>query len=325
MCCWLLSCTTPAEHSNPLDPESPAYQEKGTITGRVTSFYQPYSPLPGAEVRLLPGGESRRTSTFGEFTFSGLSPGRYMLLVTAEGFADDSAGVEVAARQTREVAFHLDAVPQVTGAKVTAAHVKTRASLSDTDFVFLTVTAEVSDGDGPNDLQRVQVEIPAAAFDDSLRRSSTPARWERTFSPEELRESGGRAINPYNLVGESFHISARDAPGAQARSAPFQLVRVIAEEPLPQQPANGQVLTSHSPQLQWFMPPLSFEHTFTIQVFKLIGGFPTLLLTISELPAGTMALPYPGRLTSGSYFWTVAVVDRFGNSSRSKEATFVVQ
>ncbi len=325
VCGWLFSCTTPAEHSNPLDPESPAYLNRGIITGIVTSFYQPYRPLSGADIHLLPTGTSRRSDANGKFTFAELAPGRYTLWATTAGYTTDSAEVEVAARETRVVDFRLNALPLVADARVTAAHVKTRASLSDTDFVFLTVTAEVLDGDGSNDLQRVRVEIPAAAFADTLRRGNSNGRWERTFPPEELRNQSGSLVDPYNLVGESFRIDARDMPGAQVTSAPFQLVRVIAEEPLPQEPANGEVLTTNAPQLKWFMPPLTFEHTFTIQVFKLISGFQTLLLTIPELPAGTTAAPYPGRLTTGSYFWTVTVTDRFGNSSRSKEATFVVQ
>ncbi len=325
VCFWLFSCTTPAEHSNPLDPESPAYLDRGVLSGTVTSFYQPFRPLPDADIHLLETGASRRSNANGEFTFAGLAPGRYTLRATSAGYAADSAEVEVAARETRVLSFRLNALPLVADARVTAAHVKTRASLSDTDFVFLTITAEVFDGDGNNDLQRVQVEIPAAAFADSLRRSSSNGIWERTFPPEELRAGNGNLIDPYNLVGELFRIRATDAPGARVTSAPFQLVRVIAEEPLPQEPANGEVLTTNAPQLKWLMPPLTFEHTFTIHVFKLISGFQTLLLTIPELPAGTTAAPYPGRLTTGSYFWTVTVTDRFGNSSRSKEATFVVQ
>lgn len=325
VCCWLFSCTAPAEHSNPLDPESPAYLNKGVLSGAVTSFYPPFRPLPDADIHLLQTGVSRRSDAKGEFSFAGLAPGRYKLVATTAGYATDSAEVEVAARETRVVNFRLNALPLIADARVTAAHVRTRASVTDTDLVFLTVTAEVRDGDGTNDVQRAHVAIPAVAFVDTLRRSNSNSTWGRTFSPEELRNQSGSLIDPFNLVGESFRIDATDAPGAQVTSAPFHLVRVIAEEPLPLEPTNGKVLTTNAPQLKWLMPPLTFEHSFTIQVFKLISGFQTLLLTISELPAGTTVAPYPGRLTTGSYFWTVTVTDRFGNSSRSKEATFVVQ
>ena len=37
-----------------------------------------------------------------------------------------------------------------------------------------------------------------------------------------------------------------------------------------------------------------------------------------------LSYQYPFTLDQGSYFWTIAVVDEYGNSARSKEASFVV-
>lgn len=321
----LLSCTAPAEHSNPLDPQSPNFTDKGNLAGQVTGYYQPFRSLSGARIALLPTGTSMSSDANGRFMFSALSPASYTLVAEASGYAADTLTVEVFSRLTSTVDFRLNALPQVPEAFVTSAHVRTRASASDTDLVFLDVRTVVFDPDGPNDITRVRVEVPTFAFNDTLARGQSANSWQRIFAPDELRTTDGAGIDPYNLVGTAFHIIAADAPGANVISTPFQLARVIAEEPLPLEPANGVSLTTGAPQLKWQTPPLAFEHTFTLHVYKIVSGFQTLLLTIPGLPAGSNTAPYPGRLTSGSYFWTVTIVDRFGNSSRSKEATFQVE
>lgn len=322
----LAACTTPAEHNNPLDPQSPGFTDSGSIAGQVTSYYQPFQSLAGARIHLLSDGTaSMQSDATGKFMFNALPPASYALVAEAPGYAADTASVEVFSRQTSTIDFHLDALPLMEAATVTAAHVKTRASASDTDLVFLDIRATVLDPDGPNDIARVRVDMPAFAFSDTLARSQAANTWERILAPEELKTASGAGIDPYNLVGTAFQLVISDAPGATVISAPFQLARVIAEEPLPLDPANGVTVTTGAPQLQWQTPVLAFEHTLTLHVYKVVSGFQTLLLTIPELAAGSNSLPYPGRLTSGSYFWTVTIVDHFGNSSRSKEATFQVE
>lgn len=322
----LWSCTTPAEHSNPLDPQSPNFTDKGSIAGQITSYYQPFQFLSGARVSLLSqSGASMQSDANGRFLFSALPPAPYTLVAEASGYAADTLAVEVFSRQTSTINFRLDALPLVETATVTSAHVRTRASASDTDLVFLDIRAVVLDPDGPNDITRVRVEIPSVAFGDTLARGQIANSWERIFAPDELKTTGGAGIDPYDLVGTAFHVIVTDAPGEIVTSPPFQLARVIVEEPYPLDPANGVTLTTGAPQLKWQTPPLAFEHTFTLHVYKIVSGFQALLLTIPGLPAGSNTAPYPGRLTSGSYFWTVTIVDRFGNSSRSKEATFQVE
>lgn len=322
----LWSCTTPAEHSNPLDPQSPNFTDKGSITGQITSYYQPFQFLSGARVSLLShSGASMQSDANGRFLFSALTPAPYTLVAEVLGYAADTLTVEVFSRQTSTIDFRLDALPLVETATVTSAHVKTRASASDTDLVFLDIRAMVLDPDGPNDVTRVRVDVPTLAFNDTLARGQATNSWQRIFSQDELKTADGVAIDPYNLVGTPFQAIASDAPGAIVISAPFQLARVIVEEPFPLEPANGETLTTGAPQLKWQTPPLAFEHTFTLHVYKIVSGFQTLLLTIPGLVAGSNTAPYPGRLTSGSYFWTVTIVDHFGNSSRSKEATFQVE
>jgi len=43
----LNGCMPDASHDNPLDPESAAFMNSGMLTGKVSSFYQPYGGFPG--------------------------------------------------------------------------------------------------------------------------------------------------------------------------------------------------------------------------------------------------------------------------------------
>jgi TonB-dependent receptor len=64
---------------------STAQERKGTITGRVTD--ETHAVLQGARVELQPGGQTAVSDGQGQFTISGVAPGRYTLTVTAIGFA----------------------------------------------------------------------------------------------------------------------------------------------------------------------------------------------------------------------------------------------
>ncbi len=68
----------------------------GTIIGKVNNMFQG-GGVEGAKVTLtLEGSElTATTDSSGKFTFSGLSPEIYTLLVTKEGFFDNKVEVKV--------------------------------------------------------------------------------------------------------------------------------------------------------------------------------------------------------------------------------------
>lgn len=67
-----------------------AQERKGAITGRVTDAT--HAVVQGARVEAQPGGQSAASDGQGQFTISGLAPGRYILKVSAIGFADFTTG-----------------------------------------------------------------------------------------------------------------------------------------------------------------------------------------------------------------------------------------
>lgn len=314
----LQACLAPAEHTNPLDPQSPLYTSTGSISGQVTSFYQPFQPLVGATVQLLPPGLSRQTGTNGVFRFTDLEPDTYTLIASAAGYAVDSVRVTVARRRETVHQFHLNGLPIVQEARITSANVATREATS--NRLFLEVNASITDPDGAGDILRVSVMLPEFGFADTLGRESAAGVWRRLFLPEEIE-----LLDPLKLVGTPVFLDITDAPGAQIRSAPFFLARIVTDIPVALSPANAQVIHDNSPTFRWQLPSLSFSFSQRLEIFRLDAGFPAFVTAISRIGSDIRNLTFIGRLSSGTYFWTIAVIDDFGNSSRSKEATFQIQ
>ena len=84
-----------------------AQQSTGSITGKVSDTSQ--GVLPGARIDVQPGGQSVQSDANGEFTISGINPGRYKVTVSHEGFGLYSTDVTVVPNNPARV----DAVLQV--------------------------------------------------------------------------------------------------------------------------------------------------------------------------------------------------------------------
>ncbi|MFQ5628083.1 MAG: hypothetical protein ACE5I1_04920, partial [bacterium] len=132
------------------------------------------------------------------------------------------------------------------------------------------------------------------------------------------------ALDISKLVGSPFQVVAHDFPGVAITSEPFFLARVISEVPEAFSPTDG-VVASDAPVFRWQLPQIEFSFTQRIEVFRFDAGFPVTVTTISNIKPDVRSLPYIGRLSTGTHFWTITIIDDFGNSSRSKEATFQVQ
>jgi len=78
-----------------------AQSGKGTIVGRATDTAS--ALLPGARVRIEPGGVSVVTDQVGEFTFVDLAPGEYRVTISYVGFLPFTSDVKVAAGQATRV------------------------------------------------------------------------------------------------------------------------------------------------------------------------------------------------------------------------------
>jgi hypothetical protein len=75
---------------------------------------------------------------------------------------------------------------------------------------------------------------------------------------------------------------------------------------------------------------VTFSFTYTLNMSRIDAGISTPVWSVANVNSQISEYQYPGggtapTLTPGNYAWTVTVVDEFGNYSRSKESSFVVQ
>jgi hypothetical protein len=103
----------------------------------------------------------------------------------------------------------------------------------------------------------------------------------------------------------------------------FSVTRIIQDAPIPISPTALDTAAA-SPQLVWAQPTLQFPYSYKLELFRLDQGLPSLLWSVSNVSASFSSFQYPNSLPSGLFFWTISVVDEFGNLSRSKEGSFLV-
>jgi TonB-dependent receptor len=86
-----------------------AQSAKGSVTGLVQDTSG--AALPGAKVKIDPGGTTAVTNGRAEFTIGDLAPGKYTITVSYAGFSDFTADVTVAAGQTQQITAVLTVAP----------------------------------------------------------------------------------------------------------------------------------------------------------------------------------------------------------------------
>ncbi len=309
-----------APHDNPLDPLSPKYENRGSLLVRAQSFYPPRSPLANVTLFLSPGNFLLTTNAEGTALFSDLAPQSYVLVASKNGYVADTVQVEVRAHQTAQHAFQLNAIPQITNVAVYSERIS-RWFPVNLDSYNLVVTAQVQDADGAQDLTSVQ-----------LLSKTHGALQDMTFRPESgrfeliIKEAALPGKSIFDFIGESLQIAAHDREAARALSEPFALARVIEATPIAESPA-GLNRTGVRPRFAWHSTKVPYTYTFRVDIsqFEPNQQFATLFESVGDIHPDSTTYLTNHDLPDGTYYWTVSIVDRHGNLSRSKEATFSVE
>ncbi len=318
-------CLGDLPRDNPLDPRSDRYRPQGRLEGTVTRLYPPYPPLAGVAVRLLPaddslqGGRLVYTGPNGRFTFDELPPGTYRLLTQAPGFRalQDTLAVTISAGQTQSVTVRMNALPRFIDYEAITVHISRWWPA--TDLYRLEVEATVTDPDDVRDVVRVWLKIPALGFADTLEAMQPAGRFFKALLQQELPGS-----SLPNLLGYKLYLGAHDRTGDTVYTPAFQLVRVIEAVPVALAPRGLATVDTTRPVLRWEPIALPFSFTYRIDLVRREADLDIPILTLEGLepPRDSVRIPQP--LPPGVYYWTVSVVDIFGNRSRSKEAGFQV-
>lgn len=313
-----VGCLPDAEHSNPLDPNSDEYEDAGTVEGRTTRYYAPFSPIEDAEVRLMPGPYVVRSQADGSFAFEGIPAGTYGITAVKQGFASVPDTVTVgAATVTSDVRVRMNGMPVARRFDLQTIHIS--RWWPQEDLYQLEILADVEDPDGVGDVSAVWVEIPAFGFSRALAETGVVGRYRLFLAADSLP---GPSL--HSLQGTDMILHVEDAAGFVFESQPETIVRVIDATPLAESPQGLTSVDNGRPNLTWESAALPFDFSYRIDVVRDEANVQAVVSTVNDIPSDVTSYQIETPLASGTYFWTVSVVDTFGNRSRSKEAGFIV-
>ncbi len=312
---FLFSCLSDAERKNPFDPESEDFRNEGSVSGRVLTFYQPFSGLSGAAIELNPEGFVSKADADGDFLIANVPPNKYTITARKEGFAVDSDTITVHLGDTSFIELNLDALPILQSVSINSCHIS--RNFPQNDLFLLEVAATVGDPDGVGDIDLVEIQIPDMNYLDTLDVTETPGVFMKIIPESEL--PGGNFLE---ILGQPIFLNALDRRGFKNSSEPKSLARIIEKTPLTNSPNQGENLTDATPLLEWRSADLLFDFNYRVEVERVDFGLNTPIWSQPDIDKTSTSIAVPDSLVSGVYFWTVSIVDEFGNWSRSKEAPF---
>jgi hypothetical protein len=325
---WLLFVTVAsvlggcvdAPRDNLLDPSSPYFKNSATVSGRVIVRDQ-NSGIASAGVLCVEQGVSVATDSNGAYAFQQLSAGLLTLVASKTGFVPDTQRIQMNPGSSVSASFALNALPVVlTESIITHKYDQYYPS----PVYSVDVVATVTDPNSITDVDSVWFGVDTLLY--PMVYSITAKEFQTTLYKYDF---------PTNtidwLVGKSLTIRCKDRHEAIGTGNPFYVTRVIENTATPSYPTSlNNDTTGATPLFKWLPPGVTFNYTYTLECLVMNAGTEALVWTLSNVNSTTLQQQFPGdgsglSLASGNYVWRVSVTDNFGNSSRSKEAAFVVR
>lgn len=309
-----------APRDNPLDPSSPYFRNSAAISGQVSILNQ-NTGIPSASVLCVEQGVSVTTDSNGTYAFRQVAAGALTLIASKAGFVPDTQRVQLNPGAAVSASFALNAVPVVLAQNIVT-HKYDQYYPS--PVYSVDITASVTDPNGVTDLDSVWFSVDTLLY--PMPYSTTTRQYQTTLYKYDF---------PTNtidwLVGKALTIRGRDVHGAIGKGMPFFVTRVIENTATPSYPTSlNNDTTGSTPLFKWLPPGVTFNYTYTLECLVVSAGTETLVWTLANINATVLQQQFPGNgsgltLASGNYVWRITVVDNFGNTSRSKEAAFVVR
>lgn len=318
-------CIKDVEHRNPLDPESNEYNRYSQIKGQISSLYRPFKLLPNAEIRVIPINYITYSDINGEFLIDNLEHGDYTIFVSAPGYAPDSAYIHLEKKSKKDIGFNLNGLPELTNFKIIIGIIQ---SWLHEDMYVIEVESQGHDLDGSGDISHVDISIPEIDFRDTLIRisnlTSDPALFYKLFELVDLEIE-----SLHQLVGQQIYLEIFDLPGSKYKTAPVYISRIIESQHNQNSiiSPKGFQKVSSKPDLFWNKTNIMFEYTQKIEVtlYNDELHIKDLVWSKENLHSDSTHIQVDQHLISGSYYWTISIVDEFGNWNKSKEGSFEVE
>ncbi len=306
-------CSLNAPHDNPLDPQSPSYKGSGSVSGRVTLINFPGSGVASVHVYTLPSTFEVVTDSIGYYQLPEIPAGKYTLIASKYSLTPDTTNFQISIGEHLSINFSMNAFPTILSTKVLTRKID---QWWPNPVYFAEITATVDDVNGISDIDSVWFNVDSLMF--PMAYSLADKNFHLTIYSYQFPSN-----NIEWLVGKQLYIVARDLTKSIGRSNTFFISRVIEQEAVPSYP-EFQDTTTVSPVFTWVAPSVRFLYTYTLTVVRMDAGTQETVWTQDNIGNYLLSYTYPSTLTTGNYFWTISVVDEYGNYSCSKQSSFVV-
>ncbi|MCF7797701.1 MAG: carboxypeptidase-like regulatory domain-containing protein [Lentisphaeria bacterium] len=307
-----------APRDNIFDPESGLYDRSGAIQGVITGKYPPYEPLEAVLVTVTLTELQLFTTTngAGKFAFSQVKPGSGLITCTAGDYVTKDDTVQIPEGQAVNLSIRLNGKPRIATVNLITKHISHWQPVED-EYV-LEVEAEVSDPDGAPDVDSVRFQIPAWEFDTLLTTGADQGVYQGVYFDDDF----GAAFP--ELEGESIRLRCGDQSGDWGEWYTTQISRLIVSVPQILSPA-GLATVDSLPVFRWSHFDAGFQVQYQVDIFRLNElAIPQFVQSSPALADTTLQWQTQASLAPARYYWTISVMDRYGNISVSKEAAFRV-
>lgn len=322
ICLCYLACEWTPQRDNPLDPNSELYHplSPGSIAGVVRNL-SGSSLLPGVVVNLESGSQGVVTGSDGSYLIENVADGQHWVRIHKEGYAEDSTQVTVSTGVTSTADFHMNALPYFDSVSVTLHRIRVVPSYDE----YVTIYSRIIDIDGNISILLPDTAVLAIFEGDTIGKLNySSSQTSGTFSFGRDFPISELVSNSQDIVGRPFTLIAIDQTRAFRISEPYSVARWL-DVPNPVYPMNQQAVPT--PTLIWDPYSAAFSY---VQNTRIFDNLDALVWDSLSIASGVVQVTVSDSLlTTNStypiyYYWTIEVVDIFGNAARSMKATFYV-
>lgn len=309
------------ERDNPYDPKS-RYINYSHITGKVIT--KSGDAIADAQISLNLKDISKTITTKSDsgghyelVYFYTIDQGDSAVVSTHKNaFAESQKSLSLGLKKSDTINFILDALPQFSDESIISYH---EQFYYPGDIFSVSFSVNVSDADGPGDIDSVFIVIPT--FLKSFALDYNPNNIFRKLVLAESLPEGSLE----NLIGTDCFFEVLSKSRLRTRSNPIRLNRIIYDAPNPIAPFEDTV--SQNFYCSWSSVQFSFPFTYGVEIYYITEDWERVLAFSADTIHSTVTkIRNPVTLPTARYYlWRALVKDNFGNISKSIPCLFYLR
>ncbi len=305
----VLSCDAP--RYNPLDPENSS-NNLSTIEGYIKTIKVPQIAIENAKIYWENSGIITYSNNQGYFQIANVSQKDGWLTIEKNSYSIDSIYINFNGQKKIIEDIFLNAIPIIKDLQFYSVTINKYPS---SQKYNLEVRASITDEE--NDIDSVFFENIELNTNKQLLYNASTRYYENSISLEDLNITSIDVV-----IGKDFNINVLDADSKKFEIGTSNIKRIIKEEILTTSPTGKDTVDSANPLLEWkrFTPGFDFKYLLEIYTDEV----PAILVWQKEINSSEIQFQTNINLSSGDYFWVIWAIDEFGNRTRSKPSSFVV-